>query len=262
MTEAAALKRTMRTEAKRRLAALGETAAQKASDAACQALQDSELWQNSAIVAGFIPLSPAHGREVDLKPLLTKGLKDGKVICLPRTEWAGKTMELAQIRSFEIGKDLRERAMGLIEPNEGCPAWSLGRLSLVLVPGLAFDNRGRRLGRGGGFYDRWIGAGPNRGERAPVYVGVCFGTQIVDEVPIEAHDSTVNFLLTESGLIAVEPPPPEPCEDDPAEAPADDPTDPDTDIDTDTDTDDQADPPVDPEAVAEAGESPTRAPDA
>jgi len=64
------------------------------------------------------------------------------------------------------------------------------RLDLILVPGIAFDLRGRRLGRGKGYYDRWLPA--LRGKTC----GVAFDEQIVDDIPLEPHDVVVNCILT------------------------------------------------------------------
>jgi len=68
------------------------------------------------------------------------------------------------------------------------------RPEIALVPGLAFDRHGRRLGTGGGWYDRVLA-------EIPIKIGVGFGWQIVDEVPVEAHDIRVNWLASDAGLV-------------------------------------------------------------
>lgn len=79
---------------------------------------------------------------------------------------------------------------------------------MVLVPGLAFDGSGGRLGRGAGLYDEWLQAHAGRnpeksveGHRRCMLVGVCLDEQIVNEVPREAHDATVDLILTQSRVI-------------------------------------------------------------
>ena len=67
---------------------------------------------------------------------------------------------------------------------------------LVIVPGLAFDPTGARLGRGKGYYDRWLGANP-----AVKTLGVCFSCQILEKLPAEPHDAHVDAILTEQGFI-------------------------------------------------------------
>jgi 5-formyltetrahydrofolate cyclo-ligase len=81
---------------------------------------------------------------------------------------------------------------GTFEPDAGCPSIPLNQLDLVLVPGIAFDFAGRRLGRGKGFYDRLLAE--VRGHKC----GVAFDEQIVAEVPEEPHDVRVDSILTPS----------------------------------------------------------------
>ncbi len=71
-----------------------------------------------------------------------------------------------------------------------------GDADMILVPGLAFDRAGRRLGRGGGYYDRLLADPALRARR----VGVCFACQFVDAVPVEGHDARVDCVVTERGI--------------------------------------------------------------
>ncbi len=73
--------------------------------------------------------------------------------------------------------------------------------ALILIPGLAFDMKGRRLGRGKGWYDRFLQRSASSGS---VVVGVCFSSQIVPEVPTEKHDRKVDLLCTELALYSVQ----------------------------------------------------------
>jgi 5-formyltetrahydrofolate cyclo-ligase len=86
--------------------------------------------------------------------------------------------------------DLVTGHFGIREPGLHCREIRLNQLDLVLVPGLAFDPRGRRLGRGKGYYDRVLSAA--RG----VFCGVAFDQQIVGEVPVAPHDASVSCILT------------------------------------------------------------------
>jgi 5-formyltetrahydrofolate cyclo-ligase len=88
--------------------------------------------------------------------------------------------------------DLRPGLLGIREPTEHCEAIALKRLDLVLVPGVAFDARGRRLGRGKGYYDRLLS--DVRGVRC----GVAFDEQIVPEVPVGPRDALLNCVVTPS----------------------------------------------------------------
>ena len=90
----------------------------------------------------------------------------------------------------EPGKELRTGQFGIREPIESCPELPLNRLDFVLVPGIAFDLQGRRLGRGKGYYDRLLA------EVRGTTCGVAFDEQIVEELPVEPHDIHVNCILT------------------------------------------------------------------
>jgi len=70
------------------------------------------------------------------------------------------------------------------------------KIDLILVPGLAFTRDGQRLGRGGGYYDRYLAALPS----VAMKLGVCFQFQLVDSLPLEAHDQRVHAVVTENGF--------------------------------------------------------------
>src|SRR5204863_2517253 len=86
--------------------------------------------------------------------------------------------------------DLKIGRFGIREPAEHCPPISLNRLDFILVPGVAFDLTGRRLGRGKGFYDQLLAA------VSGTTCGVAFDEQIVREIPVAPHDIRVNCILT------------------------------------------------------------------
>ena len=90
----------------------------------------------------------------------------------------------------DIAKDLSHGQFGIREPSGHCIAVPPNRLDLILVPGVAFDSHGRRLGRGKGFYDQLLES--VRGTTC----GVAFDEQIVESVPVEPHDVHLNCILT------------------------------------------------------------------
>jgi 5-formyltetrahydrofolate cyclo-ligase len=96
------------------------------------------------------------------------------------------------IETVQLGK-LKLRA-----PIEapGCVAYGAGEVDVLLLPGLAFDESGNRLGQGGGWYDRVLSSAP-----AALKIGVCFDCQIADVVPHESHDVRVDFVVTEKRVI-------------------------------------------------------------
>lgn len=122
----------------------------------------------------------------------------GIPVAAPRVGAAGD-MTLREITGEE---ELMPGAYGIREPGPGAPEAPLAPGTLVLVPGLAFDAAGGRLGYGGGYYDRLLA-----GHRADIDAGAivlaapAFAAQLVDAVPTEPHDVRVRFLITEEGLL-------------------------------------------------------------
>ena len=85
------------------------------------------------------------------------------------------------------------------EPRAHCPEFGDGPIDLILVPGVAFDRAGGRLGRGAGFYDAYLRDVRVRGDRT---MGIALPEQVVERVPREAHDVSVGSLATASGVSA------------------------------------------------------------
>jgi len=150
----------------------------------------AEVRRARAIMA-FLPLS----REPDLAPLLASLLTSGVRVALPRVDWSSKAMAAFEVRDLE--RDVIPGPHGLREPGEGCRAFEVGALDAILVPGLAFDRGGVRLGRGGGFYDRFLATPGLRALR----IGVCFELQVVDEVVRQEHDAVMDVVVTEARTI-------------------------------------------------------------
>ena len=133
----------------------------------------------------------SFGRELPTDPLLERLLSAGKTVVLPYVDAADGAMRAAAIRSLD---DLVPGYRGIREPAERLPA---AAVEAAVVPGVAFDARGGRLGYGGGFYDRYL---EDIAGGVPV-IGVCFDVQVVDEVPVEAHDRRVDIIATERRVI-------------------------------------------------------------
>ena len=134
--------------------------------------------------------------EVDIRPLLDEWLADGRTVFLPKVT-GEETMEL---RRYTGADDLQEGAFHILEPTEECVRTSVnllplergGREGLILVPGMAFDAQGHRLGRGRGYYDRFLSSlTPNK----LTVIGVCFDFQKVPEVPFDEHDIPVDEVI-------------------------------------------------------------------
>jgi 5-formyltetrahydrofolate cyclo-ligase len=131
--------------------------------------------------------APVSG-ELDVWPLLSAALRANKLVALPRYDPVKEQYVGCRIKDPE--KELVLGRYGIREPAVHCAPIALNQLDFVLVPGVAFDLRGRRLGRGGGYYDRILAEA--RGQMC----GVAFDEQIAREVPVGPHDSDVNCILT------------------------------------------------------------------
>ena len=133
----------------------------------------------------------SFGSELRTDDLLRRTLADGKTLVLPRVEDGG--LKLYEVR--DVDRDLVPGTWGIREPvTENCPVADPGGLDFALIPGVAFDRRGRRLGYGGGFYDRLISSYLQEG--TPLVAGA-FEVQMVEEVPVGPGDVPVDAVVTE-----------------------------------------------------------------
>lgn len=137
-----------------------------------------------SVIAGFWPLVG----EIDIRPLLLALAGRGHPIVLPVTPARGNPLSFQRWRPGDVL--IRER-FGTVRPT-GEPMVP----DLLLVPLLAFDGRGRRLGYGGGFYDRTLAGLPGR-----VAIGCAFAAQRVDCVTADVHDIPLQAVATERGLM-------------------------------------------------------------
>jgi 5,10-methenyltetrahydrofolate synthetase len=147
---------------------------------------------------GFLPMARTPRDEIDVSVFLEHLLaSETHRVCLPRTNWNSKTLDPVPVQN--LSTDIVLARYSLREPKADLLPLALGDLDVVIVPGLAFDSTGARLGRGGGFYDRLLArvAGLPAGNR-PVSVGVCLDEQVVENVPVEAHDLRVDMMVTPS----------------------------------------------------------------
>ncbi|HET7410188.1 MAG TPA: 5-formyltetrahydrofolate cyclo-ligase, partial [Paracoccaceae bacterium] len=130
--------------------------------------------------------------ELDPEPLMLALIERGCRLCVPVIEGTGLSLKF---REWTPGVRMQSGPFGAQVPAEG--AWL--EPDLLIVPLLAFDACGRRLGYGGGFYDRTI---PRLADAGPVRaVGFAYAAQQVDEVPVEETDRVLDAVITEAGLV-------------------------------------------------------------
>ena len=174
------------------------------ADAARTARLRQEAWFREAEVLLFYV---SYRSEADTRTLLGTAFAEGKMVAVPKV--MGTEMEFFRITSME---QLKEGYRGILEPDETCErfdevplsqeAWKTDALDrkghniVLLVPGCAFDEKGGRMGYGGGFYDRFM-------ERYPelMRVALAYEIQLVPEVPKEPHDKPVDVIVTETRII-------------------------------------------------------------
>lgn len=143
---------------------------------------------------------PCFQGEVDLAEFIANMLKDS-IVYLPRVD-AGRSMQFVRVRD-DWGAHVTTGPRGVIQPEEGYGEPLVVPQSsdlFVIVPGLAFDQSGQRLGRGAGYYDHFL-ATPGL-ERA-VKIGVCWSMQMVQMVPTDAHDVKMDWICYERGVMKV-----------------------------------------------------------
>jgi 5-formyltetrahydrofolate cyclo-ligase len=144
-----------------------------------------------AVVSGF----SAIGDEISPLPLLTALARDGHRLCLPVMQGKGNPL---LFRAWKPGDAMGAAVWGIQEP---LPSAALVDPDVLLVPLLAFDARGYRLGYGGGFYDRTIAG--LRARKTVTAIGLAFDEQRIDAVPHTTEDQRLDWVLTPSGPVCV-----------------------------------------------------------
>jgi 5-formyltetrahydrofolate cyclo-ligase len=140
-----------------------------------------------------IALYVSNDGEIDVAPLAAIALARRKRVWLPVVRPGGR-MEFARSRP---GGPMRRNVFGIAEPASlRRERRGAARLDLLVVPLVAFDHAGRRLGMGGGFYDRALA-----GTRRPYLAGVAFALQEVTRLPARAWDIPMHMIVTERGIV-------------------------------------------------------------
>jgi 5-formyltetrahydrofolate cyclo-ligase len=158
----------------------------------CRRVLDMSQFGNARAVFGYVTM----GKEADPAGILTAALESGKGVGLPRVD-AGTG--LLSMHKWSSGDPLMKSKMGPMEPLDSAPLLEPSRGDLILVPALAVDQRGYRIGRGGGFYDRLLAAVPHA-----TSICIAYDFQLIIESPVTAGDFPVSWVATDRRVIAVE----------------------------------------------------------
>lgn len=159
------------------------------SSQAIDLLTQSPSWKNCHTLLAFA----STPREMELRPLIQICFDSGKTCCFPKV--VGQDLHIYSISALS---DLQKGRFGIDEPlTDPARRVDPGQLDLLLIPGLAFDRKGHRLGQGGGYYDRFL----SHPALHALKVGCFFSTQEVDSVPTAPHDLPLDTVLTEKEWI-------------------------------------------------------------
>ncbi len=140
----------------------------------------TELYANAKVLYGYLP----YNQEVRTEPILEQALRDGKLVAVPKVY--GDTMRFIYLPDLS---QVEKGYSGIPEPIADEPV-AKDPNALVLMPGLAFDRKGRRIGYGGGFYDKFLEQEPNH----PT-VALCYDFQLLEQLPAEQYDVPVDLVL-------------------------------------------------------------------
>lgn len=159
------------------------------SSVICRSLWQSEKYKTAKRIMVFLHMAG----EVSLDAFIDRAVKDGKEIYVPRCLDEGR-MEGVRLYSLDAAVSGR---YGIRTAAGGAPVCDRRQLDWLIVSGLAFDRQGHRLGRGAGFYDRFA-----ENLHGDIVWAVAHGFQLIDSVPVEAHDVSVSVIVTEKEYIS------------------------------------------------------------
>ncbi len=188
-------KNQIRTQMKTFIAGLSPGDLHLRSIAACQQLIATREFKSAQMIMIFMSMPG----EVETSTLAVKAWQECKNIAVPRIDWTDNRMEPVEIRSLDVG--MKTTGPGVREPVDGTLV-SLALIDMVVTPGLAFDRQGLRVGRGRGFYDRFLARQDFQGIRC----ALCFHEQLLAEpIPCEPHDIAMDLIVTDREVIRCQP---------------------------------------------------------
>ena len=134
--------------------------------------------------------------EVGTEQIIKRALKENKRVIVPVSKVEERNLSLSELKDYD--SELELGAFNILEPKKEFRRFiSPDELDLIVVPGVAFDSSGNRLGRGMGFYDRFL----KRIKRKIPILGLAYEFQIVDEIPVDDKDVSVDKIVTEDRII-------------------------------------------------------------
>ncbi|MDP4089106.1 MAG: 5-formyltetrahydrofolate cyclo-ligase [Bacillota bacterium] len=155
-------------------------------------LIDSEYYKRAEMIFTFVSFKS----EVDTHRIIKRALEDKKIVCIPKIKSKEKGIELYRINGMD---ELKPGYFGILEPVESCPAVEAAAFDLILMPGVAFDRKGGRLGYGRGYYDRFLSKLDSESDK----IALAYHFQLLDSVPVDIWDVLVDGIITEEEFISI-----------------------------------------------------------
>lgn len=180
------IKKQLRQQLRQTLAAIPPAELHERSQQACAHLMETPEYAAAEIIMVFLSLP----NEVDTTSLVLHAWRDRKRVLAPQVSWEQRRMLPIEIHS--LSDDLSESPLGIREPAKGI-AIPVADIDLVIVPGLGYDLHGNRIGRGRGFYDRFLAHRDWHG----VACGLAVEEQVCESLPASEHDRCVDMLATD-----------------------------------------------------------------
>jgi len=175
-------KKAFRREISAKKRAMTQEEIVQASARLAEKLYASDLYKNSQSIYAYL----SYNQEVRTNPIINRALMDGKRVAVPKV--FGDDMKFLWIRDLH---DIAPGAYNIPEPIADGPEAD-DEFALILMPGLAFDPEGHRLGYGGGFYDRYLAQ-----HHQHKLVALCYGFQMFEHLETEAHDIPVDLVIAD-----------------------------------------------------------------
>jgi len=153
-------------------------------------LTDSKYYRCAQTIFVFV----SFGSEVDTHGFIEQSLKDGKTVGVPKIITKEQGIEVLKITGLG---DLKPGYYGILEPVEGCQPIASDDIDLIIMPGVAFDRSGGRIGYGAGYYDRYLAAMTKSVRK----IALGYSFQVLDYVPTEDFDIRIDGIITDEEVI-------------------------------------------------------------
>lgn len=173
-------KQALRAQIREKKRAMTEEEIVSRSMALTEKFLSTDAYRQAKTIYGYL----SYNQEVQTGPLLAQALKDGKAVAVPKV--CGEEMRFILMTDLDA---VAKGYAGIPEPIADGPI-AQDPTALVLMPGLAFDRQGRRLGYGGGFYDKFLAAEPNHPK-----IALCYDFQLLPALETDSHDIPVDLVI-------------------------------------------------------------------